>query len=133
MLRQCVLLCPQIVSPDYIPMRCVPNKVVNGEQVQLCMEDFLSPMPGKALEGFYSLIFSVCRGEHLTLLGCAVDLSGTASDVAAASQPAAAFQGWQRVPLHHPLPQPAEGGAGPEAAFAASSMNFQLPSRLAAA
>lgn len=125
-------VCPA-VSPDYVPMRRIPSRVVNGEQVQLCLEDFLSPVPGKVLEGFCSLIFPVYQGQRLTLLGCAVDLSSTASDVAAASPPAAAFQGWQRAPLHHPLPQPAEGGVGPEAAFAASSMNFQLPSRLAAA
>lgn len=71
--------------------------------------------------------------QHLTLLGHTGGLSSAASDVAAASPSAAAFQGWQQTPLHHPSPQPEEGGAEQEAAFVASSMNFQLPARLATA
>lgn len=71
--------------------------------------------------------------QHLTLLWLTGDLSTAASNVAAASPSAAAFQGWQQAPLHHPSPQPKEGGAEPEAAFTSSSMKFQLPARLATA
>lgn len=111
-------------------MRRVPNRVLNGEP---CVENFLPPVPGKVSESFFHLFSPPIKGcaaafNPLRVCGRPHIAAG---DVAAASPLAAAFQGWQQMPLYHPLPQPEEGGAEPEAAFAASSMNFQLPARFA--
>lgn len=77
--------CPA-VSPADVPMRCVPGRVVNGEQVQQCMENFLPPVPGKVLKGFFSLTFPIYQGQR---------------DPAAACNPAGAHRGPQQRCRQH--------------------------------
>lgn len=88
-------VCP--APPDNVPM--CPSSVVNGKQVQPCMEDFLAPVPGKVSESCLFTVFSLSsRGkgtlqQHVTLLDHVGDLSSAASSVATAYASAEAFQG----------------------------------------
>lgn len=64
--------CPA-VSPDSVPMRHVPSRVLNDEP---CMKNVLSSVPGKVSESFFHLFpppikRRVTVQQHLTLLGYA--------------------------------------------------------------
>lgn len=51
-------------APDDVPIRHVPSRVVHGEQIQPCTEDFLPSVPGKFPESFFSLIFPIYQGRR---------------------------------------------------------------------